>query len=102
MQSFDWRTHIRNKKTGKVTSHNHYVYHVSRGRSWIERGGKKYNVDGSDYIEAPVVESVPKPVIQTAPVTVPVQTAPVEVATKPIIRRRARKVVGRVAPKEGE
>lgn len=85
--SFNWRTHYRNKKTGKISSVQNYTYHIHKsGQQWIERGGKKYNPDGSEYKEAPVPIVVAKPqeVVAAAP------TPPVVEAKKPIQRRRRR------------
>lgn len=92
--SFDWRTHVRDKKTGKIARVQHYTYTVNRsGEQWVERDGKRYHVDGSEYKTTTVQKSAPAPVVE------PKVAAPVEEAKKPAKKAKKAKVE---EPKEGE
>ena len=90
-KSFDWKVHHFNKKTGKLEKESHYVYHVVKGgNQWVERDGKKYNVDGSAFkAEEPVKTQ------QVAPPQPPVTTEALVEEKKPAKKsRKAKEVEG--------
>ena len=98
-KSFDWKVHLRDKKTGKISKVQDYKFVVNKnGPTWVERDGKKFHLDGTPWVE-------PKEVAVAAVMPVaPVVQAKVE---KPVAKAKRKPastqpVVEASSAKEGE
>ena len=84
--AFDFRTHIRDPKTGELKVHQPYSMRIENGKAILIRGGKYFYEDGEP---VPGQEPAPKvPVVDQSGYKVVSANAKAEAEKNPQVRQK--------------